>query len=268
MATSGNSVLPRLGSDDILETPLQRFRAMLKPVRIGFGGFMGAFYASLVPTTPALQQFTTRGLKKSILWAPARMVDAAEEMLAAWQKNDTDSATTMPPEMPVILVAMAKDYMPTGRDFTRQLADSIPVMLPGDAKERLFGLRVAAGDIRAQVAIFAHDTGTASSIASQFLLYLDTVHGRRFPATFTHAGVTTEWPVQVESPDVPASSIPTDAKNLTMLIVDLTLKASIPLYDGPADDAPNDGQGTAGDASDPSGYPVVVQVNKFWNDAP
>jgi hypothetical protein len=268
MATSGNSVLPRLGSDDILETPLQRFRAMLKPVRIGFGGFMGSFYASLVPTTPALQLFTTRGLKKSILWAPARMVDAAEEMLSAWQKNDTDSATTMPPEMPVILVAMAKDYMPTGRDFTRQLADSIPVMLPGDAKERLFGLRVAAGDIRAQVAIFAHDTGTASSIASQFLLYLDTVHGRRFPATFTHAGVTTEWPVQVESPDVPASSIPTDAKNLTMLIVDLTLKASIPLYDGPADDAPNDGQGTAGDASDPSGYPVVVQVNKFWNDAP
>jgi hypothetical protein len=241
---------------------------MLKPVRIGFGGFMGAFYASLVPTTPALQQFTTRGLKKSILWAPSRMVDAAEEMLAAWQKNDTDSATTAPPEMPVILVAMAKDYMPTGRDFTRQLADSIPVMLPGDAKERLFGLRVAAGDIRAQVAIFAHDTGTASSIASQFLLYLDTVHGRRFPATFTHAGVATEWPVQVESPDLPASSIPTDAKNLTMLVIDLTLKASIPLYDGPADADPNDGQGTPGDASDPSGYPVVVQVNKFWNDAP
>ncbi|MBT9495717.1 MAG: hypothetical protein IV103_00140, partial [Zoogloea sp.] len=69
---------------------------MLKPVRIGFGGFMGLFYASFVPTTPALQQFTTRGLKKSILWAPARMIDAAEEMLAAWQKNDTDSATTAP----------------------------------------------------------------------------------------------------------------------------------------------------------------------------
>lgn len=229
---------------------------------------MGSFYASLVPTTPALQKLTTRGLKKSILWAPARMIDAAEEMLSAWQKNDTDSATTAPPEMPVILVAMAKDYMPTGRDFTRQIADNIQVIVPGDAKERLFGLRVAAGDIRAQVAIFAHDTGTASSIASQFLLYLDTVHGRRFPATFTHAGVATEWPVQVESPDAPASSVPTDAKNLTILIIDLTLKASIPLYDAPAAGQPNDGQGTAGDASDPSGYPVVTQVIKEWNDAP
>ena len=229
---------------------------------------MGSFYASLVPTTPALQQFTTRGLKKSILWAPARMSGAAEEMLSAWQKNGTDSATTAPPEMPVILVAMAKDYMPTGRDFTRQIADNIQVIVPGDAKERLFGLRVAAGDIRAQVAIFAHDTGTASSIASQFLLYLDTVHGRRFPATFTHAGVATEWPVQVESPDAPASSVPTDAKNLTILIIDLTLKASIPLYDAPAAGQPNDGQGTAGDASDPSGYPVVTQVIKEWKGAP
>ena len=241
---------------------------MLKPIRIGFGGFMGAFYASLVPTTPALQLFTQRGLKKSILWAPGRMVDARDDMLAAWQKNDTDSAPTAPPEMPVILVVMSRDYMGSGRDFTRQVADSIPVMIPGDLKERLFGLRVAAGDIRAQVAIFAHDTGTASSIASQFLLYLDTVHGRRFPARFSHAGIETEWPVQVESADVPFSNVQSESKNITVLVADLTLKASIPFYDAPKAGDEHDGQGIPGDLTDPAGYPTVVEVEANSAEAP
>ncbi len=80
---------------------------MLMPIKTGFGGFMAGFFSSLVPTTPAVQLMMDRPLKKAIMWAPSRMVDAAEEMLAAWQKNDTDSATTTPPEMPVILVAMA-----------------------------------------------------------------------------------------------------------------------------------------------------------------
>lgn len=241
---------------------------MLKPVRIGFGGFMGSFFASLVPTTPALQRFVDRGLKKAILWAPSRMVDSAEEMLSAWQKNDTNSAPTTPAEMPVILVAMAKDYMSSGRDFTRQVADSFPVVIPGDDKERVFGLRVAAGDIRAQIAIFAHDTGTATSIASQFLMYLDTVHGRRFAARFSHAGVETDWPVQVETPDVPFSNMQTDNKNITILVGDITLRASIPFYDAPKAGQPSDGQGTPGDSADPAGYPVVVEVEENGGIAP
>ena len=69
------------------------------------------------------------------------------------------------------------------------------------------------------------------------------------------------WPVQIESPDVPAMSIQTDTKNLTMLACDVTLRASIPLFNAPADSDPNDGKGTDGDPSDPSGYQVVVQVN-------
>lgn len=227
------------------------------------GGFMAGFFSSLVPTTPAVQLLIDRPLKKAIMWAPSRMVDAAEEMLAAWQKNDTDSATTTPPEMPVILVAMARDYMPTGRDYGRQIADSMPVMIPGDDKERLFGMRIIAADIRTQVAIFAHDTGTATSIAAQFALYLDSMAGRRFPARFTYAGVSHDWPVQVESPDVPFSNVPTDNKNVTILVGDLTLKASIPLFDAPKAGDPNDGQGQAGSATDPAGYPVVTEVGQI-----
>jgi len=240
---------------------------VLIQVKKGFGGFMGAFFSTLVPTTPGVQKLMARPLKTAINWAPSRMVDAAEEMLAAWQKNDTDSAPTTPPEIPIILVAMARDYIPAGRDFTRQIADSVPVMIPGDAKERIFGMRIVAADIRAQVAIFAHDAGTATSLAAQFALFLDSTAGRRFSASFTYAGASHDWPVQVESPDVPFSNIATENKNLTILVGDLTLKASIPFFDAPKAGDANDGQGTPGSATDPAGYPFVTEVEQISRGA-
>ena len=234
---------------------------MFEPVKAAFGGFMGQFYASIVPTTKPMQAFVERGLAKSVAWAPARMVDAAEEMLSSWQRNDTSPHPSKPAELPVILVAMAKDYTPTGRDYTRQAADREMVMIPGDQKERLFGLRTIAGDIRAQVAIFASDEPTAKSIAAQFALFLDGTARRRFTARHQFAGMALDWPVQIESPDVPASSVATEAKNLTILALDLTLKASIPLLDHPKDSEPNDGKGSDGNPQDPHGYPLTASVN-------
>ena len=220
---------------------------------------MGRYFASLVPTTKPLQAYVARPLAKAIAWAPARMVDAAEDMLSLWMRSDMDGAPTTPSEMPVIIVAMAKDYTPTGRDYTRQVADRQMVMIPGDTKERLFGLRAAAGDIRAQVVIFAMDVPTAHSLAAQFALFLDATENRRFKATYRFAGMDLQWPVQIESPESFASSIATDAKNLTVLALDVTLRAEIPLFDAPAAGQPNDGKGIPG-TDDPAGYPLVQGI--------
>lgn len=241
---------------------------MLQPVKEGFGSYIADFYATIVPTTKALEEYAVRGLAKSIQWAPARMIDMAEEMLSSWQRNDTDSAPTQPSKLPVIIVAMSKDYVPTGRDYTRQVAESIKMMLPGDIKERVFGVRAMAGDIRTQIVIIGQDEGSARSLAAQFLLYLDSVSGRRFTASYPFAGQALHWPVQVESTDSPAMAIQTDAKNLTILAIDITLKAEIPLFDAPASGALNDGRGTPGDKNDPSGYPLVTQVDSVWVDTP
>ena len=232
---------------------------MLQPVKAAFGEFMGRFYASLVPTTKPMESYVQRGLAKSIAWAPGRMVDAVEEMLSLWMRSDIENATTKPPAMPAIMVAMSKDYMPTGRDYTRQVADREMVIIPSDPKERMFGLRAAAGDIRAQVAIFATDEPTARSIASQFLLFLDATPNRRFEARYIFAGQNMGWPVQIEAPDIPAQSIASEAKNLTILAIDLTLRAEIPFFDAPAVGQPNDGKGIPG-TDDPAGYPVVQDI--------
>ncbi|MGZ8220040.1 MAG: hypothetical protein ACXWT0_00180 [Methylobacter sp.] len=240
---------------------------MFEPIKVGFGEYMVGFYGSLTPTTKAMPEFIARGAVKSLAYAPSRMVDAVEEMLAAWQRNDTDTADTKPAKLPVIIVAMAQDYMPTGRDFTRQIAEPMEVIIPGDVKERAFGLRTVAGDIRAQIAIVAADEPTAKSIASQFSLFLDAVPNRRFHYSHTFAGAITQWPVQIEAPDVPAIAVKTGLKNVVILAIDLTLKAQIPLYDAPKAGEYNDGKGVPG-TDDPAGYPLVAQVNTIGHDAP
>lgn len=233
---------------------------MLQPVKEAFGLFMGRFYATLAPTTKPLESYVTRGVAKSIAWAPSRMIDAAEDMLSLWMRSDVHDAPTRPPDMPAILVALANDYTPTGRDYTRQVADREMVIIPTDEKERMFGLRVVAGDIRAQIVIFATDEPTAHSLAAQFGLFLDATPNRRFTARYTFASQPMDWPVQVELPDVPAMNIPIEAKNLTVLAIDITLRAEIPLFDAPKANEPNDGKGTPGDVVDPAGYPVVQQI--------
>lgn len=233
---------------------------MFEPLKVGFGEYLTGFYSILMPTTQPMQEYVQRSLAKSIAWAPSRMVDAAEEMLAAWQRNDTDSAPTRPAKLPVILVCMDQSYTPTGREFATQISNSVKVIMPGDTKERLFGLRTVFGDIRVQLVFAAADEPTARSMAAQFLNYIDAVPNRRIGYTTTFAGINEDWVAMIESPDVPAVAIHTGVKNLVMLAVDLTLKAQIPLYDAPKAGEPNDGKGIPG-TDDPAGYPVVIEVD-------
>lgn len=232
---------------------------MFEPVKAGFGQYMARFFGELIATTRPLEEYVARGVARSVMWAPARMVDAAEEMLALYARGDFDHGPTKPFALPIMFVAMAKDYVPTGREVTRQLADRADIALPGDPKCRVFGLRSLAADIRAQVVIAAMDEPTARSLAAQLVLHLDSTEGRRFTSHGTFAGEALAWPVTIESPDVQAIPVPNDTKNLTLLAIDLTLRATVPLIDSPRIGDPNDGQGVPG-TTDPAGYPVVQRI--------
>ncbi|SET41421.1 hypothetical protein SAMN05216326_12566 [Nitrosomonas marina] len=236
---------------------------MIEPVKRAFGAYMEGFYKSIIPTAESLNEYASRGYATSVGWAKDRMVDDAEAMIEAYFKNDTDDAPTQPPKLPVILMAVDKNYTPTGRDYTRQITadDDLWVILPDDVKERAFDVKVMAGDIRAQLAIFSHTSDAARSIAAQFLLYIDSPLRRHFDASYEFAGQTVDgWPVQIETPDIPASDIKVEGvKNMTILAIDITLHASIPLFGAPKEGEPNDGKGIPG-TDDPAGHPVVVEV--------
>lgn len=246
---------------------------MFEPIKVALGEYLQGFYKQLTPTTPALKEFKDRGFSYCFGFAPSRMVDHAAEMLATWQRNDTNNSPTRPAKLPVVIVAVAQDYTPTGRDYSYQVTDPIEVVIPSDAHNRYFELKTVVGDIRVQFAICATDEATAKSIAAQFLLYVDSPTRRGFDATYSFAKNDLKFPCQIETPDSPASSVETGVKNVCMLALDLNLHCTVPIYDAPTEFEPNDGTTLVDDAGNtipydsknPSGYPVVHKINVDGN---
>ncbi|MGI9213555.1 MAG: hypothetical protein ACR2HF_13870 [Methylococcaceae bacterium] len=232
---------------------------MFQPVKIAFGQFLSGFYADISPTTRALAEFKSRGFAQGFGWCPARTLDSIPEMLGYWQRHDQDKSTS-PYQLPVCLVGMDNNYIPTGRDYTRQIAGRQMVMLPDDPKERMFGLRAISADLNFRIAFFAAEEPTSRSLAAQFGLYIDLPARRTFEATYRFAGQDLLWPIQLQSTETPAMPGATENKNMAIMVLDITLMAWIPVFDAPGDDEPNDGQGTTGDPDDPSGYPVVQDI--------
>jgi len=213
---------------------------MLEPVKIAFAQYLMRYHAQLKPVTKGIGRYLKRPVSCGIVWAPTRMVDQAQEMLSLWIKSSVNGATTRPPDLPVIVVAMAQDYTPTGRDYSRQIADRHWIRLATDPQERVLGLRTMATDIRAQLAIFSSSPSTASALAAQFLLFIDGTENRRFMANYAFSGVQTRWPVQIETPENPAMRIESEAENLSILAIDINLHATVPLFDRTdEDDAKN-----------------------------
>ena len=234
---------------------------MLMPVKEAFGLWMGEFYRSIHPNVPDLHEFVARGQERAMAFAPGRMVDAAEEMLASWQRNDTDQSPTRPAKLPVILVAMANDYQATGRDWARQITDPEFVIIDGDPKERVFGVTTAAKDVRAQIAVIAHDQDTAQSLVGQFAKFIDGTEQRRFRARYNaFSGLDMWFPVVVADPGVYGAEVKHEARKPVILVCDITLHVTEPFIHAPALGEPNDGKGVPG-TDDPAGYPVVTQIN-------
>lgn len=233
----------------------------IEPVKVAFGGFMQRFHAQLVADTPAMAEFAARDFAQSVVWAPGRMIDQAEDMLNAWRKNDTSGQTQPRTRIPILVAAMGKDFMPAPNEYVRGMSDSfLPVTIPGDTKNRVFYMRGVVADIRTQVAIFAPEEGTARSIAMQLHLFASAMSNRRFYATYKLAGLPDKWPVVFDLPDLNAVNAPTDVKNLTIMTVDITLRATVPMLVKPAPGAFNaDGKGT-GTEDDPDGFLVVAEV--------
>lgn len=234
---------------------------MFNPVKVGFGEYLQRFYTGLSPTTNQVSEFMGRGFDKSVAWCVGRMVDDAEKMLEAWQKNDTDQSDTRPPKLPVILAALDSEYTPVEPDFSYQITEPLNVVIDGDDKSRLFGVRTITAQLRIQVVIIAADQPTALSLAAQLGLFFKHPGNRRFKAAYTFAGVSEEWPVQMIDNSIPFLRVSTDIKNIHILAGNLLLNATVPLYDAPRIGNPDNDENGIPETDDPAGYAVVVDID-------
>lgn len=228
----------------------------LFPLKVAISRFMRDFYEGLYPDTPALESFVARGIERSVVWAPGRMAESAEDMLRAYQKNQNSNTPNAGALLPIIVIAMSKDYMPTGgadggRQVERQLVafDDAP-----DAS--VYGYRQAAGDVRVQIMIAAAEVSTARSIAAQFGLWVASVGNRRLQTVHTFGQYTINLGCMIETPDIVVQNIATEQKNLTMLATDITIRALIPYFDAPREGEPNDGS-----THNPPGYPLITGIH-------
>lgn len=241
-------------------------------IKAAFGKYLSRFHGQIMPDTRAAKEFASRSFAKSCVWAPGRMIDQVNDMLEAWRKNDTSQGSQSNTALPVIIAAMARDFAPSGSEFGRNVSDAVDVVLPNDPKNRLFKLRTIQADYRVQLAVVAPDSPTARSIASQLHLFVSAIGNRSFFATFSLAGIEDQWGVQIENPDLLFAGTPMeDVKNLTVDVVDLTLRATVPFLSAPEGDEPNDGKGEGtnqtdpfADGYDPSGYVGVQTANGKW----
>lgn len=235
-------------------------------IKAALGRYLQHWHGRMFADTPALREYATRSFDKAAMWAPGRMVDQVEEMLEAYRKNDAAQADQPKPKLPIVLVAMAKDFMPAPPEYGRGMGDEQDVIIPSDDRERLFRMSVVVVDLRVQIAIAAPEEGTAHSIALQLHRHTSTVSNRLFYADIPVAGIPQKWPVQIELPDLNGMNVATDVKNLTILLLDLTLRATVPMLRAPAAGEENDGRGGANATDpwapgyDPHGFPVVVEA--------
>lgn len=239
------------------------------PLKKALGLHLQVFQRGLTPDTRAVLEYMRRPFKDAVKLAPDRMIDSVEEIIASYRKNDNTPGQQPTTALPVVIVAVAKDYTPSGTEYGRTVADPIYVQIPGDKKERIFRLRVAKRDFRAQIVVLAAEGVTASSLAMQLHLYCAAMAKRTMVARHSFAGVESFWPVQIEDPELSGISSPVGdgVKNATALVIDLTLRASVPVYTAPAPGEANDGLGTSNEPAnpysihhDPSGYPRVKSL--------
>jgi hypothetical protein len=228
-------------------------------LKAGFGQWLTRYRSDVIGMTGNMQEWLNRDLPKAIAFAPSRLVDQAELMVNAWLNNDTEASTTTSYKLPMVLVGMNADSMGTGYDYASKIIDPVYVIIPDDPKERAFKLNMIQDDMRFQIVFFARDLATVKGMVDQFRVFSAKTGNDVIPCSYDFAGIPITFESQLESSEVFAPKTQTEVKNLHILVVDMAVKTSIPLYSAPRIGEPNDGKGVP-ETDDPAGYLLVDTV--------
>jgi hypothetical protein len=225
-----------------------------------WGNVLKDFRDWLLPDTADLADWKTRPLKQAIAACPSRMVDDAEIMLAEWRKNQNANVTGLTSFLPVVLTAF--DSIPSSPDVSsiRGIADWMPVILPQDPQKRMVRMRTIPIAVRAQIAIFTDNPHSALMFASQFLSYLTSETKRVMTLTVDVGdGITDDCELVILDNSLYPSKVSSEAKNLTIFTVDVTLNGVIPQIVGLG--------GTWDSTTDSNGRPSTEDMQKVVVEA-
>lgn len=217
-----------------------------------FSAYMIDWFKGLYADTAAVTEFKSRAVAEAIKWAPSRMIDEAEGMLAQYRKNENG-----PPgktsKLPIILLATDDDFLGTGADSGGQHTGREVVQIEEGGS--WYGYRQIMHDRRIQVVIIANEGQSAGSIAAQLAAYVERPSKRYMNAFYQFGQYNVPAPMTLAIKAIDWMSVKTDAKNIKILAGDLTFRCIIPVFDAPAVDEANDGT-----TNNPPGFPLVTVV--------
>lgn len=189
-----------------------------------WGNLLINFREWLLADTADLQYWKTRPLKEAIAACPSRMVDDAEIMLSEWRKNQNANVKGMTSFLPVMLTAFDSVPSPPDVSIIRGIPDWIPVILPQDPLKRMVRMRTIPIAVRAQIAVFTDNPHSALMFTSQFCAYLTSETKRILTITLPVGdGITDDCELVILDNSLYPSKVSTEAKNITIFTVDVTL---------------------------------------------
>lgn len=218
-----------------------------------FGWYLFDWFNKLYTDTAALKEFRARRPAQAMQWAPSRMIDQVESMLAQYRKNENGpaGATT---KLPVILLATDDDFLGTGADWGGHHTGFERIQIHEGGS--WYDYRQDMHDRRIQVAIIASDGDTAKSLAAQLSSYMQEPHHRYMDAHYKFGQYTVPAAMQLETKRIDWMRVETEQKNMKILAADISLKCVLPIFRAPAEGEPNDGSTNV-----PPGFPVIQKVH-------
>jgi len=221
-------------------------------IRAAWGQYMNRWFSELYANTKAVELYRMKDFSQAVKWAPSRMIDSAETMLAAYRKNvnGQEGANAM---FPIVLMAVDENFMGTGADWG---GDHIARhLLQIEEGGSWYGYQHSMMDQRLQVVIIGSEGGSTKSLAAQLATFIKRPSNRNLKAAYAFGEYSIPAPITLETNRIDWMDVKTDLKNIKILAADIILKCTMPALDAPAKGEPNDGT-----QRNPPGYPVLREV--------
>lgn len=169
---------------------VSRLLSPLESIQIAWGLKLRDFRQWCAPTgMTAIRDWKTRRIEGAIIVSKTTMIDGVEAMLKAVQENQnaeamgkTDSGTSV--YLPFMVTAISAIESPPDRDIVQGNANWLNVVVPADPLQRVVQMRTTPVAYRCQMAFFAPDPHSASSIANQFINFWKHESKRTFPVSY------------------------------------------------------------------------------------
>lgn len=188
------------------------------------------FRAWVQPETPQALAWKQRAYSGAIFGCKSKLVDDVEGMIGEWRKYaDAHPQAGESAFLPVLLTAVAASTQPPDVGQIRGIPYFVDAVIGEGEQSQLIGLRTVPKAIRTQIVYLTTNPHDASSISDQFCAYVTDDARRKFLVTYQFGqNITEQWDMTILENSLFPDVVPSDAKNLTIITVDVTMMGLVP----------------------------------------